>query len=108
MIRYDHDYDYDFLGDLSSKTNDDDDDDLLDYSNSETTFTSETYNTAAASTIATSTLTPYNNFTQSQENTLVWVGRICSIVSIFGGFYIFYWAWRRKQHVYHRLMMGKF
>mmetsp|Transcript_25812 Transcript_25812/g.60774 ORF Transcript_25812/g.60774 Transcript_25812/m.60774 type:complete len:622 (+) Transcript_25812:569-2434(+) len=47
-----------------------------------------------------------NQLTQSQEITLTWVGRICSLLSVFGGVYIFYWAWRRKHHVYHRLMLA--
>ena len=99
-----YDSSYDFLGDALSFEHDGDalltGSDyrfLLDASNNETMSPSEDIIPVATT----------DGFTKNQDIFLVYMGRVFGFLSILAGFYIFYWAWRRKEHVYHRLMMGK-
>ncbi|VEU35650.1 unnamed protein product [Pseudo-nitzschia multistriata] len=98
-----YDSSYDFLGDALSFEHDGDalltGSDyrfLLDASNNETMSPSEDIIPVATT----------DGFTKNQDIFLVYMGRVFGFLSILAGFYIFYWAWRRKEHVYHRLMMG--
>jgi len=47
-------------------------------------------------------------FSEEEEMTLAWTSRSAAIFSLVGGGYIFYWAWKRRDHVYHRLMLGRY
>jgi hypothetical protein len=49
-----------------------------------------------------------NDFTPKQEFILNWTGRVAAFISFLGGLYICYWTWKRRDHVYHRLMFGTF
>jgi len=46
-------------------------------------------------------------YTELQEIALTWTSRIAAIISFGSGIYIFRMAWKRRDHVYHRLMLGK-
>ena len=50
---------------------------------------------------------PYNDFTQRQEIILSWIGRVAGVFSLLGGLYIYFRSWQRREHVYHRLMLGR-
>lgn len=47
-----------------------------------------------------------NDMTPHQELILGWIGRVAGIFSLVGGIYICYWSWKRREHVYHRLMFA--
>ena len=51
---------------------------------------------------------PIGEFSKEEEMTLAWTSRSAAIFSLVGGGYIFYWAWKRRDHVYHRLMLGRY
>lgn len=44
-------------------------------------------------------------YSRTQQIVLNWMYRGGSTISLFAGMYIFYWAWRRRNHVYHRIML---
>lgn len=48
----------------------------------------------------------YQSFPLQHEIGLNWTSRIAAILSLLGGLYIGYWAWKRRDHVYHRIMFG--
>jgi len=45
-------------------------------------------------------------FTRHQNLILGWLLLFGGILSFLGGSYICYWAWKRRDHVYHRLMLA--
>merc|ERR1719464_309650 len=45
-------------------------------------------------------------FTRPEQIALSWVTRISAVISFASGLYIFYAAWKRRHHAYHRLMLG--
>lgn len=47
-----------------------------------------------------------DDFTAKQEFILNWTGRVAAFISFLGGLYICYWTWKRRDHVYHRLMFA--
>ena len=47
-----------------------------------------------------------DDYTESQEIILTWTLRIAAMVSLVSGIYIFLLAWKRREHVYHRIMIG--
>lgn len=84
-----------------------DDNIILDNSTTvSTTFTTTT--TAAAATTGRTADTTSDDvfFTETQQIVLAWTGRIAALISFLGGAYICYWAWKRRSHVYHRIMFG--
>ena len=48
-----------------------------------------------------------DHYSELQEIALTWTSRIAAIISFGSGIYIFWMAWKRRDHVYHRLMLGK-
>jgi len=46
------------------------------------------------------------DFTPQQELILSWTARTAAIFSFLGGLYIFFWAWKKKEQVYHRIMLA--
>lgn len=50
----------------------------------------------------------YQTFSPQHEIGLNWTSRIAAILSLLGGLYIGYWAWKRRDHVYHRIMFGMY
>ena len=48
-----------------------------------------------------------DDYTESQEIILTWTLRTAATVSFVSGIYIFLLAWKRREYVYHRLMLGK-
>ena len=86
-----------------------DDNIILDNSTTvSTTFTTTT--TAAAATTGRTADTTSDDvfFTETQQIVLAWTGRIAALISFLGGAYICYWAWKRRSHVYHRIMFGTY
>ncbi len=49
-----------------------------------------------------------NGFSTQHEIGLNWTARIAAMLSLLGGLYIFYWSWKRRDHVYHRIMFGMY
>jgi hypothetical protein len=48
----------------------------------------------------------HSDFTPQQELIINWTARIAAIFSLLGGIYICYCSWRRRDSVYHRIMLG--
>jgi len=48
----------------------------------------------------------YDGFSTHHEIGLNWTARIAGILSLLGGLYIGYWSWKRRDHVYHRIMFA--
>jgi len=48
-----------------------------------------------------------DEYTQAQQIALTWSLRIAAMISFLSAIYIFRMAWKRRDHVFHRLMLGK-
>lgn len=48
----------------------------------------------------------HSDFTPQEELIINWTARIAAMFSFVGGLYICYCSWRRRDHVYHRLMLA--
>ena len=49
-----------------------------------------------------------DQYSESQRMALSFTQRIAGLISLLSGLYIFWKAWKRRGHVYHRLMLGTF
>ena len=49
-----------------------------------------------------------DQYTESQKMALSFTQRIAGLISLASGLYIFWKAWKRRDHVFHRLMLGTF
>jgi len=47
-----------------------------------------------------------SGYTQSEKIALSMTARVAGGISFLSGLYIFVMAWKRRDHVYHRLMLG--
>ena len=46
------------------------------------------------------------HYTEHEQIILSWTARIAGIISFISGLYILCMAYKRRDHVYHRLMLG--
>jgi hypothetical protein len=46
------------------------------------------------------------HYTEHEEIVIIWTARVAGVISFIGGLYILCMAYKRRDHVYHRLMLG--
>jgi hypothetical protein len=92
LLDDDYDYDYDYEN--------------INYYDNSTSISIEDEQSQEQSQTQTQEQTAVEHYTNNEQIILSWTARVAGMISFISGLYILCMAYKRRDHVYHRLMLG--